>query len=138
MLNFFFSVFSILGETFCGCIFVQLLGGIIFMSTSLFQLETALRNPNLYLLTVFNVVFVSSSNLYFYSFGGSVVTENALKYADALFDLDWYTMPNEFQKFFIIMIGETQRPIYLHGYGLIRLSLDGFMRVNDFGQFLKT
>lgn len=68
----------------------------------------ALRNPNLLILTSINVLFTSSSNLYLYCFGGMVVTTNALKYADILFELDWYKMSNEHQKYFIIMIAETQ------------------------------
>lgn len=58
-----------------------------------------------------------------------VVTNNALKYADILFESDWYKMSNEYQKYFIIMIAETQRPIYLDGYGIIRVSLEAFTRV---------
>lgn len=58
-----------------------------------------------------------------------IVTDNALKYADIIFDSDWHKIPNELQKYYIIMIGETQRPIYLDGYGLIRVSLEAFSRV---------
>lgn len=90
----------------------------------------ALRHLNFYILTVFNVVFASTSNLYFYSFAGAVVTQSALKYADILYESDWYRMSDRLQKYFIIMIAETQQPIYLDGYGFIRLSLEGFNRVS--------
>lgn len=53
------------------------------------------------------------------------------KYADALFETDWYKMPNEFQKYFIIMIVKTQKRIYLDGYGFIRLSLEGFTSLQN-------
>lgn len=76
------------------------------------------------------MVFVSTSNLYLYCFGGAVVTDSAEKYAKILFESNWYEMPNEFQRYFIIMIAETQRPIYLDGYQLIKLSLEGFMKVS--------
>lgn len=39
-------------------------------------------------------------------------------------------MPKTFQKYFVIMIAETQRPIYLEGYGIIRISLEAFTKVS--------
>lgn len=92
----------------------------------------AIRNPSVFILTSFNVLFASSSNLYLYCFGGMVVTDNALKYADIIFDSDWRRIPNDLQKYYIIMIGETQRPIYLDGYGIIRVSLEAFSKVRLF------
>lgn len=89
----------------------------------------ALKNPNLYIVTIFNVIAISVANLYLYCFGGAIVTNNCVKYADALFESNWFNMPKHFQKYFIIMIAETQKPIYLEGYGLIRLSLESFTKV---------
>lgn len=95
----------------------------------IFQLK-AFKHLNLYIVTVLNVIATSTANLYFYCFGGAVVTDNYGRFADVLFESNWYKMPNHLQKYFILMIADTQRPIYLDGYGLIRLSMEAFAKVN--------
>lgn len=93
--------------------------------------EQALRNPNLYIVTIINVIMSSVSNLYLYCFAGAVVTDNC-RFSDDLFYSNWIEMPNSLQKFYIIMIAEAQRSMYLEGYGLIRLSMESFGKVLHF------
>lgn len=69
------------------------------------------------------------ANLYLYCFAGTILTNNCLLFSDALFKSNWHTMPIMFQKYFIIMIAETQIPVYLEGCGIIRLSLESFSKV---------
>lgn len=148
----FCSLFEDISETFSGTLLVELFGGVIFMSTAIFQTEMvtiwswnifllvtsigfffqlkALRHLNLFIVTVLNVIAISTANLYLYCFGGSVVTENCGMYADILFESDWYKMPIRLQKYYILMIANTQRPIHLEGHGLVRLSMEAFGRVN--------
>lgn len=106
---------------------------IVYMSVIIFQsilfLQT-LKNPNLYVITVLNCLIISTANLYLYCLAGSVATNNLLSFADALFESNWFQMPNYVQKYFIIMIAESQRPIYLSGLGLIRLNLEAFTKVD--------
>lgn len=92
-------------------------------------LSQSLKNPNLYSMTVLNCLVTSSANLYFYCFAGSVTTNNLLLFSDALFESNWFKMPNYLQKYFIIMIAEAQRSHFLDGFGLIRLSLEAFTKV---------
>lgn len=96
---------------------------------SLLIICQALKNPNIYFLTVLNVLGTSVANLYLYCFAGAIVSNNCLMFADALFESNWHKMPNKFQKYFVIMIAETQQPIYLEGYGIIRISLETFTKV---------
>lgn len=149
--QYFCRLFVEIADSFSGTLFVQLIGGVIFMSTSIFQMEMvrlwkiqsfhnhwynfcanlqALRNPNIYFLTVLNVLVTSVANLYLYCFAGAIISNNCLLFADALFESNWHRMPKTFQKYFIIMIAETQRPIYLEGYGIIRISLEAFTKVS--------
>lgn len=85
---------------------------------------------NVLIITVLNIIAISTANLYLYCFGGSVVTENCGLFADILFESNWYKMPNRLQKYYILMIADTQRPIHLEGHGLVRLSMEAFGRVN--------
>lgn len=76
------------------------------------------------------MILTSTSNLYFYSYAGAVITQNSLKYGDISYEGKWYKMSIPLQKHFIIMIAETQRPAFLDGYGFIRLNLEGYMKVS--------
>lgn len=76
-----------------------------------------------------NCLITSSANLYLYCFAGSIATNNLLIFGDALFESNWIEMPIYYQKYFIIMIAETQQAIYLEGFGLVRLSLEAFTKV---------
>lgn len=72
----------------------------------------------------------SAANLYCYCFAGATLTDNCAMLPNDLFYSNWFEMPNLFQKYYIIMIAAAQRPVYLEGYGLIRLSMESFGRVN--------
>lgn len=89
----------------------------------------ALLNVNVYFITVLNCLITSSANLYLFCFAGCVATDNLIKFADALFESNWFRMPNHLQKYFIIMIAEAQKPFYFEGFGLVRLSLEAFTKV---------
>lgn len=63
-----------------------------------------------------------------------MVTDNCIMFADALFETQWRKIPNHLQKYFIIMIAEAQKPIYLEGYGIIGLSLETFTKVTTYAE----
>lgn len=74
--------------------------------------------------------------MYLYCFAGAIFTSNCQMFADILFDSNWFEIPNHLQKYFIVMIAQTQRPMYLEGYGLIRLSMETFGKESSIIQFL--
>lgn len=78
-----------------------------------------------------NIFGTSVANLYLYCFAGANVTDNCQMFANDLFYSNWLEMPNNLQKYFVIMIAAAQRPVYLEGYGLIRLSMESFGRVGS-------
>lgn len=86
----------------------------------------------MYFFAGINVLFTSATNLYFYCYGGDVATRNFAQYADSLFNVDWYKTPNHLQKFFILMIAETQRPLRFEGYRIIDINLNAFTNVRFF------
>lgn len=89
----------------------------------------ALRSPNIYVVTVLNVFATSAANLYLYCMAGARLTTNCIMFSDALFESNWWKMPNHLQKYFILLIAETQKPLFLEGYGIIRITLEAFTKV---------
>lgn len=83
----------------------------------------------MYTIRGLNVLFTSTANLYLICLGGDVVSRNFIMYADCLFETDWYKMANPLQKYFIIMIAETQKPLYFDGYSIININLEAFSKV---------
>lgn len=67
--------------------------------------------------------------LFLYCYVGKLATESYQGISDALFEANWADLPVEFQKYFLIMIGNSQKPLYYHGFGVIILNLDTFTTV---------
>lgn len=58
-----------------------------------------------------------------------MATESFAKMSDSLYDSDWHKLPIGLQKYFILMIANTQKPIYYHGFGVTILNLETFCQV---------
>lgn len=54
-----------------------------------------------------------------------------------MYQLTWYEISNDTQKFFIMMISSAQKPIYYHGYHLVDLNLVVFSKVNKLNNFVE-
>lgn len=75
------------------------------------------------------VVSIGGSNLFLYCFFGKVATESYRKMVDSLYEANWQILPIELQKYFILMIGNAQRPLYYSGFGVAVLNLKTFCKV---------
>lgn len=60
---------------------------------------------------------------------GKMVTEQFAQMPNHLFHLKWYTLPNELQKYFILMLANTQQPVFFDGFGMFVLNLETFSTV---------
>lgn len=58
-----------------------------------------------------------------------MATDNFEKMADCLYESNWPDLPIHLQKYFILMIENTQRPIFYHGFNMIKLNLETFGKV---------
>lgn len=65
-------------------------------------------------------------------FFGKMATESFEKMSYCLFEFDWHRLPVHLQKYFILMIGNTQRPLFYHGFGICILNLETFTKVCAF------
>lgn len=64
-----------------------------------------------------------------YCFLGTLATDSYQNYADLLYETHWYKLPLNLQKLYILMIANAQKPIYYHGFGIIQLKLNIFIKV---------
>lgn len=79
---------------------------------------------------VIMITVVASSSIFVYCFFGMVATESYEKMADSLFEFNWTDLDHQLQKYFIIMIGNMQKPIYYHGFYIAILNLNTFSKVS--------
>lgn len=50
--------------------------------------------------------------------------------ADCLYDTNWQMFSIKLQKYVVIMIGNAQKPLYYHGFGVAVLNLVTFTKVS--------
>lgn len=68
--------------------------------------------------------------MFLYCFFGKLASESFEQMADCLYECNWYGLPVGLQKYFILMIGNAQRPLYYHGFGIAVLNLKTFSKVS--------
>lgn len=73
---------------------------------------------------------VCTSSPFVYCYYGKITTDCYANMADRLFEIDWQQLPIGIQKYFIVMIGNMQRPLYYHGFEFIVLNLETFQKVS--------
>lgn len=74
---------------------------------------------------------LSSSTLFLYCLFGKLSTGSFESIGDDLYDFDWIRLPYKLQKYFILMIGNAQRPIVYHGFNIAELNLETFTKVRS-------
>lgn len=67
--------------------------------------------------------------LFFCAFAHAA-TERISTIRYTVYDLDWYDFPSKLQKYFILIIAQTQETLYFTGFKLIRCTLSNFGMVN--------
>lgn len=64
-----------------------------------------------------------------------MATNNLIKFGDEIFDSDWYELPIEIQKSFILVIANAEKPLYYDGLHMVCLNLPTFAKVSDLRDF---
>lgn len=60
-----------------------------------------------------------------------MTTECYLEMADRLYEFNWYELSIDLKKYFILMMGNMQIPLYYHGSGMIVINLKTFQEVRN-------
>lgn len=74
-------------------------------------------------------LLVSSANPFLYCYHGKMTTDYYAKMADCLFEANWQVLPVDLQRYFILMIQHSQKPVYYRGFGMANLDLETFRDV---------
>lgn len=74
-------------------------------------------------------VMLSGSIMFLYCYYGEMATESFEKISDALYESNWQNLSLQLQKYYILMIGNAQRPLHYHGFHVSILSLNTFAKV---------
>lgn len=98
-----------------------------FMKTYLFQ---RFKEIDLEITIIFMGFLMGLSNLFLYCYFGKLATDSYKEMADSLYEVNWHELPIELQKYFVLMIANTQKPLYYHGFGVATLNLETFCLVS--------
>lgn len=76
------------------------------------------------------IILISIVQMFFYCYFGKMASESYGKIPNCLYKFNWYYLPVNFQRFFIIMIRNAQVPVHYHGFGIAVLDLQTFAQVS--------
>ena len=83
------------------------------------------------LFTPFLQMFWIFATIAFFCEMGEMVTDQFEKFNTKLYQCDWYLFPIEVQRMLVIFMSDTQKPVFIHGYGNILCIRENFKKVND-------
>lgn len=148
-----FSLFTQSADAFSPFIFVYLLCTVVVMAAFIFQIDLVtefraydfihsltnqikyfqqFQHINVGLLLIVGALVSDTLPPFLFCFFGKMATDCYGKLANSFYEANWYELPVELQKYFVVMIQVSQQPIYYHGFNVI-LDLETFSKV-QFGQ----
>lgn len=74
-------------------------------------------------------VCIALSNQFLLCYFGKLATESFDAMSECLYNCNWNELPLSFQRDLIIIMENTQQPIYYHGFGIANLNLQTFCKV---------
>lgn len=75
-------------------------------------------------------IALSELILFVYCYNGYIATDCYLKMANLLFESKWYNQHLEQQKMYGLMIQNAQQIYHYHGFGIMKLNLDTYVKVS--------
>lgn len=87
----------------------------------------SLRHPGVDIGVILYVTFIALLNVYLYCYFGDATTATFAKYPQYFFESKWYALPVNIQKYYIILLGNSHKPLIYHR--LISLNLETFLKV---------
>lgn len=74
-------------------------------------------------------LLVSSANLFLYCYYGKRSTNDYAEMAHTLYASNWYQHSAGLQRFFKMMIANAQIPLFYHGFRIVQLNLETYLKV---------
>lgn len=91
-----------------------------------------MKQLDMNIVFLINAFFVVIFYVFVMCFFGKSATESFEKMSDSLYESNWQELSIDLQKSFILMIQNTQRPLFYHGFGVCILDLETFAKVSVF------
>lgn len=109
--------------------FVRFFAVSLFWNESSFSPFQQLRHFGFDILIDVLGFFTCSSSPFVYCYFGKNSTDCYANMADRLYEINWQHIPIDLQKYFILIIGNMQRPLFYHGFQIFVVNLETFQQV---------
>ncbi|XP_055301621.1 odorant receptor 85b-like [Sitodiplosis mosellana] len=116
-------------DIFSRAIMIQLIGGTIYVSCRIFQLDVTVQNRDPNALLVIVGMSVGLSYLFLFCYYGKRTNVYYYLMGHSLFESNWYLLSYELQKFYVLMIANAQLPVNYHGMNVVDLNLERFTKI---------
>lgn len=80
---------------------------------------------------IFSALLNCITNLFVCCYFGKMATDSYLNMSNYLYESNWFELPIALQKYYILMIGNMDKPVYYHGFGIAILNLKTFLAVRE-------
>lgn len=97
----FFSVLNQTADVYTTFILVQLIGSMILLSCTIFQIDLVIRDLGTTIIVLIFATSVDAMKLFLYCYYGKCVTECYAAFADCLYESKWMILPNNLQKWYL-------------------------------------
>lgn len=94
-----------------------------------------MKDPDFELIFLVLVASVALTDLFLYCYFAKLAAESYEKMSESLYNCNWPDLPNQLRRYFIIMIGNSQRPQCYAGFEFVVLNLDTFCSASIFEYF---
>lgn len=71
-----------------------------------------------------------------YCFYGNEIYENNMQMAYCLYESNWYKLPNDLAKMYIVMIANCQQPRFYHGFNIVNMEMETVTKVDFLYYFI--
>lgn len=76
------------------------------------------------------MAITNPSWMFLHCYLGVLVTDKYEQFSEHLYEVEWFTLPPGMQKYFILMLANTQKPLFFDGLGIYVLDLEAFATVS--------
>lgn len=95
-----------------------------------------MQHPDIGLGFLMIAAIVNTSGIFVYCYFGRIASDSYMEMSNCLYDSNWQKLSISSQKYILLMIQNTQLPLYYHGFNVFILSLETFAKVSYFLNFL--
>ncbi|XP_055309884.1 odorant receptor 82a-like [Sitodiplosis mosellana] len=108
---------------------VVLIFSTLMMACDVFHIDLQIKDIDSRIIIVLIGFFCGLSNLFVYCYFGKVANESFSEMNDCLYESNWHNLPLDLQKWLPLLIKNTQKPIFYHGFGVAVLQLETLQKL---------